>query len=638
MSRLRAIYSPEFLSEFQPHIANPSNKDTVAWKMLEPLEDRDFETGSVYIFNRDSSPGHVKIGWTANSVEARLMGWSECGYTPNELFRANDIPFAQRAETLTHHELIKEWRRERQCKGLKCRARQVSHQEWFEVSQERAIHVLSNWVQFFKKAKPYDNHQGTLKPEWEEVVNTMDAEGEIVTATRMLEEYKASIEQKTGTSWHTGSGAFIGTPLSGSSSVSARKVPADARPLFTQPLSQGNIDYKAIRALDRNSSNLGRDPPSPLFSRDPRSATVKPSSFGGSLLANQAAPTTKVVTANETPVARPRALKPSPTFKPDTPVQQQPFFEANLSPNSKTFFDSTASAEDSLSGTKKTFTQGTTLLPIGTTPTTPPNSGSKATSPGPKPSFGIETASETTVNFKPPSKSESSSGSLLQTLGETSTSTEKFTFTFDPPSTDKPTPSLATAPKNPIATPPCSNTDRTSPKTPSTFDFGPRVEFPGSKPFSEPQTKLGKQTPIQEKAPEEQQIQSPSAIDDNKVLPENIPLPPSPVFHAAETLAGLQLEDEPNSKPEATTMESCDESSKTAAKPGTSDFEHLTPSHEEPSAKVDDKVDVEKEADHSVVCFYEGDTQTPLVSQMETLKIVEKVTVVPESVIVESDL
>jgi hypothetical protein len=111
-------------SEFRPHIANPLPSDSICRKIAEPLEDRDFETGSLYIFDRASSPGHVKIGWTARSVQCRLKDWSKCGYIPNLLFSVDAIPHAQRVETLTHYELIKEWRRERRCKAEWC---QKSH-------------------------------------------------------------------------------------------------------------------------------------------------------------------------------------------------------------------------------------------------------------------------------------------------------------------------------------------------------------------------------------------------------------------------------------------------------------------------------------------------------------------------------
>lgn len=180
------------LSEFRPHKAYPLYSDSVSRKILDPLEDRDFETGSLYIFNRASSPGHVKIGWTANSISRRLEDWSKCGYNPNLLSSLRYVPHAQRVETLTHHELIKEWRRERMCKAPWCRK---SHQEWFEISEERAAQVLSDWADFMKRAAPYDS-EGWLKNWWREVVERMDENGEVVTAKKLLRHYEESLLQE----------------------------------------------------------------------------------------------------------------------------------------------------------------------------------------------------------------------------------------------------------------------------------------------------------------------------------------------------------------------------------------------------------------------------------------------------------
>jgi hypothetical protein len=187
----RSISQPA-LSEFRPHVAEPSPNDSVLWKIHDVLEDRDFETGSLSMFDRTSSPGHVKIGWTARSVSGRLNDWSKCGYTPNLLFSVNFVPHAQRAETLTHHELIKEWRRERMCKAHRCRK---SHQEWFEISKERAEQVLGDWADFMKKAEPYDS-DGSLKDLWREVIKALDINGETVTAKRLLEHYEASLTEE----------------------------------------------------------------------------------------------------------------------------------------------------------------------------------------------------------------------------------------------------------------------------------------------------------------------------------------------------------------------------------------------------------------------------------------------------------
>ena len=190
-ARPKTIFRPP-LSEFRTHIEEPDPSDSVSHKILDKLEGRDFETGSLYIFERASSPGYVKIGWTAVSVSRRLDSWSECGYTPNLLFKVHDIPHAQRVETLTHYELIKEWRRERRCKAEWCGK---SHQEWFAVSKERAGQVLGDWAELMKVAELYDS-EGFLNATWKDFVLAMKS-GETLTAKKLLEQYQLSLAKQT---------------------------------------------------------------------------------------------------------------------------------------------------------------------------------------------------------------------------------------------------------------------------------------------------------------------------------------------------------------------------------------------------------------------------------------------------------
>ncbi|KAJ6109985.1 hypothetical protein N7486_002220 [Penicillium sp. IBT 16267x] len=189
-NQIQSSYAPpKSRSEFRPHIADPSPSDCVYQKMFDPLEKRDFEDGSLYIFDRASSPGHVKIGWTAKVVSDRLMSWSNCGYKPNLLFSTSVIPNAMRVETLTHYELIKEWRRERMCKAPWCGK---SHQEWFEISGERAKQVLSDWANFMQIARPYDSY-GCLKPQWKKAITKIHFKPQAVTAEKLLGLYKTAL-------------------------------------------------------------------------------------------------------------------------------------------------------------------------------------------------------------------------------------------------------------------------------------------------------------------------------------------------------------------------------------------------------------------------------------------------------------
>jgi hypothetical protein len=103
------------------------------------------------------------------------------------------VPYAQRVETLTHYELIKEWRREQPCKGcLEKKQKSIRHQEWFNVSQERAIQVLQTWAKPFKEASPYER-SGSLTFEWRNILDVMKAAGEAITSETLLKHYEATV-------------------------------------------------------------------------------------------------------------------------------------------------------------------------------------------------------------------------------------------------------------------------------------------------------------------------------------------------------------------------------------------------------------------------------------------------------------
>ncbi|KAH8703336.1 T5orf172 domain-containing protein [Talaromyces proteolyticus] len=173
------------VSEFRLHIATPGPNDSVARNILDPLQNYDFQTGSVYAFDRESSPGHVKIGWTAVSIAGRLEHWANCGYKPNLIISVHNIPCAQRVETLIHYELIREWRRERSCIG--CRK---SHKEWFEVDPETAKQVVVDWANFMKISEPY-TPEGLLNDMWLKIVKDMEARDQVVTARKLLDHFAA---------------------------------------------------------------------------------------------------------------------------------------------------------------------------------------------------------------------------------------------------------------------------------------------------------------------------------------------------------------------------------------------------------------------------------------------------------------
>ena len=189
VSSLTSIYQAS-QSDFAPYIISPGPGDKISQKLLKFLINDNFRTGSLYIFNRHSSLGHIKIGYTTRLVAGRLIQWSKCGYTPNLLFEVSNVPCVQQAETLTHHKLIKEWRRERRCNYDRGCA--SAHQEWFEISIKRSFKVLGDWADFMKRVELY-NMAGRLKPQWMKFVELLDVKQEVVTAEKLLKHYKISL-------------------------------------------------------------------------------------------------------------------------------------------------------------------------------------------------------------------------------------------------------------------------------------------------------------------------------------------------------------------------------------------------------------------------------------------------------------
>ena len=176
--------------KFRPHKENPRPTDTVFHKIQNRIKPKSqySKSGRIYIFDRDSLPGYLKIGFSAISVGARLAAWSKCGYRPNLLFSTDEIPHARRVESLAHYELIKEWRREDCCSGCG-----KAHQEWFEIGPFRAKHVVEDWAEWMRLADPYDL-EGFLKLTWLKVITNIDKRGQPITGKTLLDHFHKMIQ------------------------------------------------------------------------------------------------------------------------------------------------------------------------------------------------------------------------------------------------------------------------------------------------------------------------------------------------------------------------------------------------------------------------------------------------------------
>lgn len=103
-------------------------------------------------------PHLIKIGRSLDH-RARMRQISKsCGYMPHTVF-AHDTLQHIMVERVVHAQLHNERLRGDGCAG--CGAR---HEEWFQVSAERAEHLVALW-RAFAKSDPYDD-QGEMRPAW----------------------------------------------------------------------------------------------------------------------------------------------------------------------------------------------------------------------------------------------------------------------------------------------------------------------------------------------------------------------------------------------------------------------------------------------------------------------------------------
>lgn len=171
------------VSRFKPHETSPQH--TVASKLLNPLTPRDSKSGILYLFNRPSSPGFVKIGLTTKSVQERFYGIQrDCEYRPRLIESFDNVPHIYRVEKLVHYELIRQWRTEKKCEGC---SRQ--HVEWFETNISHAVNTARQWVEWMTVAEPYESN-GLLKSFWRLKVRQLQTEGRPITAQTLLDVYR----------------------------------------------------------------------------------------------------------------------------------------------------------------------------------------------------------------------------------------------------------------------------------------------------------------------------------------------------------------------------------------------------------------------------------------------------------------
>ncbi|KFZ09538.1 hypothetical protein V502_08681 [Pseudogymnoascus sp. VKM F-4520 (FW-2644)] len=123
------------------------------------------EKGFVYIYKLDSSKGHVKIGKSRQKHGERVKQWAKsCKLPFQRISDPNDKMFLHYGivEKLAHAELSDK-RKAYKCEICKNKGR--IHDEWFEVTESKALEVIERWRGWLVQQQPY-GRDGTLRGIW----------------------------------------------------------------------------------------------------------------------------------------------------------------------------------------------------------------------------------------------------------------------------------------------------------------------------------------------------------------------------------------------------------------------------------------------------------------------------------------
>ena len=156
---------PEF-APYRPHIKDPVQVFAVILGKLKK-EYKDCP-GYVYIFQRASSEGFLKIGKTAGANGKRIEIWERnCKYKrkPLSIAESYETRWCKRLEALVHAELVCSRRREILCnRGEGCK-KGTAHEEWFEIDQEAVASTVLRWNKWLDQhPDAYDD--GRLSDDW----------------------------------------------------------------------------------------------------------------------------------------------------------------------------------------------------------------------------------------------------------------------------------------------------------------------------------------------------------------------------------------------------------------------------------------------------------------------------------------
>ncbi|KAF3009660.1 hypothetical protein E8E13_007968 [Curvularia kusanoi] len=124
----------------------------------------DLKMGFIYMFWNQGSFGMIKIGRTKD-LKRRLKEWQKCKSThfyhkPSQKGELLEVPHVQRIERLMQTELVN-YRRKQPCDTC-----DKVHEEWFQISEAKAVEVFQKWRDWILKEPYMKNGKGewVVKP------------------------------------------------------------------------------------------------------------------------------------------------------------------------------------------------------------------------------------------------------------------------------------------------------------------------------------------------------------------------------------------------------------------------------------------------------------------------------------------
>jgi hypothetical protein len=146
--------SPWTILAKKDQVGSMMQSSVVSSVARKPLDTQDQKMGWVYIYQVQGNSKLLKIGYTGRSVVERHREWEfDCNRTVLPVYPLKPgtpvkIENARRVEALCHAELenCRVW--------VYCQNCMKDHNEWFDVSKDRAVSIVKGWTSWMA-TKPY---------------------------------------------------------------------------------------------------------------------------------------------------------------------------------------------------------------------------------------------------------------------------------------------------------------------------------------------------------------------------------------------------------------------------------------------------------------------------------------------------